>query len=158
MTPRSILSLALFLASSCATVGKPDTEALKPTLEAFARGVRWKEFRGTADLIVPERREAFLKARLKAKDDQDLTISDFTQEDAIIAPDLQTARVVAVIKWLRMPNPVEQRATLTSVFVWREGRWLLESQDDGPFVELLPSPEKVPAPAPKPVAPSSQKP
>lgn len=148
MTRRAPL-LLLPLFAACATVGKPDADALKPTIEAFHKGIRWKDFRASAELIAPERRASFLKGRSRANDDRDLTISDFSQEDAVIDPDLTTARVVSKMAWFRLPNTTEQTATVTSVFVWREGRWLLESQDEGPFPELKPAPERVPAPPPK---------
>lgn len=151
--PRNALALALFL-GACATVGKPDIELLKPTVEAFHKGIRWKDFRASAELIVPERRGSFLKARSKINDDRDLTISDFSQDDATVAPDLQSATVVSKMSWFRLPNNSEQTATVTSVFVWRQSQWMLESQDDGPFAELKPAPESVPAPPPKAVEPA----
>jgi hypothetical protein len=62
------------------------------------------------------------------------------------------AKVVTKISWYRLPSTTEKTAVVTSVFVWREGAWKLESQDDGPFEDLLPAPEKKsekkPEPAP----------
>lgn len=86
-------------------------------------------------MVVPERRASFLKARLKADDEKNLFVTDFQLEDAKVRPD-GTAEVVSKISWYRLPSNVEQSAAVTSVFVWREGKWWLESQDDGPFPEL----------------------
>lgn len=125
--------------AACATVPQGDVEELKPTAERFNQRIRWKDFRGAAELIVAEKRGAFIKARMKLKDDQDLTISDVELEDAQVAPDLLSASVVSRIHWYRLPNATEKTAVVSNLYVWREGTWQLESQDDGPFEELLPA-------------------
>lgn len=145
MTSRLVL-VSLLLLNACAALrAKPDVEELKPSIEAFHQRARWKDFRGAADLIVPERRTAFVKERTKAGDEKDLFVTNFDLEDAKISSD-GVAEVVSRISWYRLPSNIEKTATVTSVFVWREGKWWLESQDDGPFPDLAP------APAPK-VAP-----
>lgn len=136
------LVLALGLGISCAGLrAKPDVDELKPTIEAFHQRARWKDFRGAADLIVPERRTSFIKARTKAGDEKDLFVTNFDLEDAKISSD-GIAEVVSHLSWYRLPSNVEKTATVTSVFVWREGKWWLESQEDGPFPELAPAPKK----------------
>jgi hypothetical protein len=135
-----MLVLLLSMLQACAGWrARPDVEELKPTIEAFHQRARWKDFRGAAELLVPERRKAFVKARTKADDERDLFITNFDLEDAKVAESV--AEVVSRISWYRLPSNVEKTATLTSVFVWREGKWWLESQDDGPFPELMPAPE-----------------
>lgn len=125
---------------SCAGLrAKPDAEELKPTIEAFHQRARWKDFRGAADLIVPERRAAFIKARMKSNDDKDLFITNFELEDGVVGAD-GSSEVVTRMSWYRLPSNVEKTSTMTSVFVWREGKWWLESQLDGPFPELAPAP------------------
>lgn len=123
-------------------------DELKPTVEKVHTAIRWKDFRGLAEYIVPERRASFLKARTRLKDERDLFISDFQLEDAQVVKQAQTANVVSHLSWYRMPSATEQTVTITSVFVWRENTWMLESQDDGPFEELKPAPESKPAAAP----------
>ena len=135
----ALASLALFFAG-CATVPKGDPEDLKPAMRALYQSFRWKDFRGAAEMMVVERREAFVKARTKLKDDRDLFITNFELEDAKISPDLLIARAVARLSWYRLPSTTEETATVTNVFVWREGTWQLESQDEGPFEELRPPP------------------
>ncbi len=138
---------------SCASVSKPDLDELKPAVEAFHSRLRWKDFRGAADLIVPERRDAFLRARARLKDDRDLFITDFQLEDARTSPDQSVARAVARLSWYRLPSTTEESAVVTNVFAWREGAWFLESQDVGPFEELRPAP-----PVPRPGEPLPQRP
>lgn len=133
--------------SACATLGgKGDVEALKPAMESFHQALRWKDFRGAADRLVPERRAAFIKARLKHEDERDLFITDYQLEDAQVAGDQMSATVVSKLSWYRLPESAEQTAVVTSVVVWRDSAWLVESLDDGPFTELKPPPEAKAAP------------
>lgn len=136
-----LASLAV-LAASCVTVPKGDSEALKPAIETLHQRFRWKDFRGAAELMVEERQASFLKARTKLKDDQDLFITNFELEDAKIAPDTLSAKAYTRLSWYRLPSTTEKTALLTNFFVWRNGGWLLESQDDGPFEELASAPTK----------------
>ncbi|MBE2253588.1 MAG: hypothetical protein IAE78_28930 [Myxococcus sp.] len=118
---------------------RPDVDDLKPAIELFHQRARWKDFRGAADLLVPDRRKPFVKARTRTDDERDLFITNFDLEDAKVSG-AGTAEVVSRISWYRLPSNVEKTATVTSVFVWSDGRWWLESQDDGPFPDLMPAP------------------
>lgn len=144
--PLPVYAVVLATLAGCATLRKPELDDLKPAVEAFHQRVRWKDFRGAADLIVPERRDTFVKARASTNDERDLFITDYQLEDARLSPDLSTARAVTRLSWYRLPSSTEQTVTVTNLFVWRENTWLLESQDVGPFPDLKPAPEK-PAPA-----------
>jgi hypothetical protein len=136
MTRPLVMTLALFALAACATLrNKPDVDELKPTIEAFHQRARWKDFRGAADLIVPERRTSYVKARMKTDDERDLFITDYELEDARISTE-GVAEVVTKLSWYRLPSVSAKTAVVSSVFVWREGKWWLESQDDGPFPEL----------------------
>lgn len=138
---RTVASCLLLLLSCAGIRAKPDIEELKPAIEAFHQRARWKDFRGAADLIVPERRSAFVKERMKGGDEKDLFVTNFELEDAKISSD-GVAEVVSRISWYRLPSNVEKTVTVTNIFVWREGKWWLESQDEGPFPDLKPAPEK----------------
>lgn len=138
---RACLAIFSLMLAACAH-DKGDPELIKPAVEKFHQRARWKDFRGAAELIVEERQAAFIKARLKLDDDRDLFITNFDLEDAKIAPDMMSATVVSKISWYRMPSNVEKTAVVTSVFVWRNEAWILESQDDGPFEDLKPAPKK----------------
>ncbi len=137
----SLASLSLVL-GSCVTVPKGEVEDLKPAVRALMQSFRWKDFRGAADLMVPERQEPFIKERKKLKDDNDLFITNFELEDAKLSGDMLIAKAVTRISWYRLPSSTEKTATVTNVFVWKGGVWLLESMDDGPFEDLLPEKEK----------------
>lgn len=138
---RGLLASLAVLTAACVTVPKGDVEALKPAVETIHQRMRWKDFRGAAELMVEERQEAFLKARVKLKDEQDLYITNFELEDAKLAPDTLTAKAYTKLSWYRLPSTTEKTALVTNQFVWRNGGWLLESQDDGPFDELKPAPD-----------------
>ncbi|MGV3625061.1 MAG: hypothetical protein ACO1OB_29850 [Archangium sp.] len=144
---RAVTAFLAVFSIGCATLPKGDPEELKPAVEAFHQRARWKDFRGAADLLTPDRRGPFIKERSKMNDDKDLFITNFELEDAKIAPDTVTAEVVTKISWYRLPSTSEQTKTVTNVFVWRDSAWLLESQDEGPFEELKPAPPQV-GPAP----------
>ena len=143
---RLTVTLLALTFSNCVTVPKGEIEDLKPAVRAVHQSFRWKDFRGAAEMMVAERQEAFIKARTKLNDDKDLFITNFELEDAKLSPDMLVAKAVTRISWYRLPSTSEQTATVTSIFVWRDGIWQLESQDDGPFEDLKPAPKKKPAP------------
>ncbi len=142
---RLTVTLLALLFSNCVTIPKGEIEDLKPAVRAVHQSFRWKDFRGAAEMMVAERQEAFIKARTRLNDDKDLFITNFELEDAKLSADLLVAKAVTRISWYRLPSTNEKTATVTSVFVWRDGIWQLESQDDGPFEDLLPV-KKKPAP------------
>lgn len=118
--------------------GEGDIDTLKPAVEAFHQALRWKDFRTAADAVVPERRSAFIKARLVDNDERDLFITDFQLEDAQVEADKKSAAVISRLSWYRLPDATERSAVITSRLVWRANAWLVESQDDGPFSKELP--------------------
>lgn len=134
-----VLSLALSLLSAGCAHLPPDLEELKPTVEAFHQRLKWRDFRGAAEIIVPEKRAAFVRGRVKDHDEEDFQVSEYQLEDAVLSPDKSVALVVSKLAWVKMPSISEQRVTLTNKFVWRDKAWFLESQDTGPFKELLPA-------------------
>lgn len=140
---RTVLLLAV-LASGCATTRKRgDIEDLKPTVEAFHRHLRWKDFRGATDFMVKEKRAGFIKARLERNDDRDLTVSDYQLEDCTVSGDVRIASCVARLNWLRLPSSTESSEIVTSVFIWDGRNWRLLSQENGPFQpELAAAPDQ----------------
>ncbi|MBI3184617.1 MAG: hypothetical protein HYZ28_20975 [Myxococcales bacterium] len=106
---------------------------MRPAAETFHQRIRWRDFRGAAELIVEERRQAF-ESESRAKDDErNLTVTDYRLEDARVSDDGQKATVVSRISWLRLPSVSEQSEMVTSEYVFRDGAWLLERQQGGPF-------------------------
>lgn len=125
------------LFSSCATVPKGDIELLKPTIEAFHQAARWKDFQAIGELLVPEKKDAFIKARKDLKDERDLFITDYELQDAKISLDLLKAAAVSHIKWYRLPSVTEEDSAVTSNWIWVNKGWRLDSQDGGPFASEL---------------------
>jgi hypothetical protein len=121
---------------------------LKPAAETFHQRVRWKDFRGAAELVVPERRKAFEDARKRQHDDRDLEIMDYELEDARLL-DRDRAVVVSKLSWSRLPSLTVNTDVVSSEFIWLDGVWFLTRQDAGPFAAELEAPYEPPAP-PKP--------
>jgi hypothetical protein len=120
-------------------------DALKPAVETFHQRIRWKDFRGAAELVVPERRGAFERAVRERRDDRDLQINDYELEDARISEDGLSAEVVSRITWTRLPSSSVREEQVTSRFVLRGMTWLLARQENGPFGPEL-SAEYAPTP------------
>lgn len=134
-------SLALLLAlalAGCAHSPKDKLETLKPIVEGFHKSIRWKDFRGAARIIVPERRDRFEDARRELKDEDDLSVTDYELEDVKLSDDGLRATVISRVQWMRLPSASAKTATVTSEFVYRDGTWLLERQLGGPFAGELP--------------------
>jgi hypothetical protein len=131
--------LCLTLGGACAHTQKAtNLESLRPTVRSFHERLRWKDFRGAARIIVPERREDFQKARLQHRDERDLSITDYEILEVVISEDAQRATITSRIQWMRLPSASEQTSTVTSEFIFQDGAWLLERQLDGPFDGELP--------------------
>ena len=110
---------------------------MKPAIETFHQRVRWKDFRGATELLVPERRAAFEKARKDQNDNRDLSITDYQLEDVRLVDDGMRAIVVSRISWVRLPSVSEHPDLVTSEFVFQFGAWQLARQDSGPFAPEL---------------------
>ncbi len=141
-----LLALALPLAvgvltafTGCAHGKNGSLDSLKPSVETFHQRVRWRDYRGAAELLTPERRDGFEKAVRARNDDKNLTITDYQLEDAKLAQDGQSAEVVSRLSWVRLPSVSEQSEVVRSKWVFREGVWLLDAQDNGPFAAELKS-------------------
>lgn len=111
-------------------------EALKKAAETFFRQVRWRDYTGASELVVPEKRDAFSKARRTHHDERDLEITDYDLEQVKVAPDALTGEVVTSMSWTRLPSVTVQSAEVGTDFVYRDGRWLVLRMDGGPFEEL----------------------
>ena len=139
----------VWLLAACAhTPAKPtpDPEAIRATAESFHRRARWKDFRGAADLIVADRRQAFVDARDQQRDERDLTISDYELTDLRLDPDGERAWVVSRISWLRLPSVTEQTQLVTTELVGSGRSWRIARQDRGPFADVLSAPYAPAAP------------
>lgn len=133
-------TLGLFFSAAlfgCATVPKGDVDELKPTIEAFHKCSRWKDFQCVANLLVPAKKDAFLKARQAMQDERDLSVTDYELEEAKVAPDRLKASAVSHVKWFRLPSASEENSTVTSNWIWVNNAWRLDTQDGGPYASDL---------------------
>ncbi|MFP2902351.1 MULTISPECIES: hypothetical protein [Corallococcus] len=132
------LMVALVLGGACAhTPPKSDLEELRPVVEGFHKNLRWRNYRALAGFLVPEERQDFERQRRALHDERDLTVTDFEIEDVKLAEDGRHATVHSRIQWMRLPSVSEQTDSVTSEFVFRDGVWLLEKQQSGPFAGEL---------------------
>jgi hypothetical protein len=123
----------LFFACAHTPPPLPGLEVLKPAVETFHQRIRWKDFRGAAELIVPERRTAFERAVRERRDERDLQINDYELEDAKLSEDGLSAEVASRITWMRLPSSSVKEELVISHFVLRGSSWLLQRQENGPF-------------------------
>lgn len=122
----------------CATTGKRgDLELLKPTLEAFHRGMRWKDFRHLPPQLVPDKRAAFAKASTARDDEKNLFVTDYQLEECEVKPSAEVAVCMSRVSWYRLPSATEKTVTVATTLKWQDHRWLIDQQSDGPFAEEL---------------------
>ena len=133
----SILFLVALCGFACGRPRKPSLSELKPTAEKFYTSIRWKDFRGAAEYVVPQKQSAFIRARIAKNDDRDLYITEANLEDARIVNSIAT--VIARLSWYRLPSTTVTQDVQEVRFVWEKNRWWVESIDTGPFDELRPT-------------------
>lgn len=149
--PSSRLWFAAALAAcgACAHIkNSVGLEGLKSAADTFHQRIRWRDYRGAAELIAPERRPAFQAARDALRDERDLSITDYQLEDARLSADGSSGVVVSRVSWTRLPSLSELNELVTSEFVLRDGAWMIARQSGGPFAAELSSgaPEERKAP------------
>ncbi|WP_233262058.1 hypothetical protein [Vitiosangium sp. GDMCC 1.1324] len=107
-------------------------------MESFHQRVRWKDYRFAARFVVPERRQDFERAVRENNDERDLDITDYDIDDVELRDEGSRAIITSTFRWTRLPSLTVKKETVTSEFVYREGKWLLERQQGGPFDGVLP--------------------
>lgn len=110
---------------------------MKKTAEMFHERIRWRDYPGAAELIVPDRRLLFESARQKLDDDHNLSITDYELEGVRFSSDGKRGWVVSRVSWMRLPSASEKNARIDSEYVWQNAGWLLVRQSAGPFAEEL---------------------
>jgi len=139
--PALLVTLTCLSACNQAQVrAETDVRDVKAAAEAFHRRVRWKDFQSASDLVVPERRAAFLAAREAQRDERDLTIADYELLELRVEPDSGRAEVVSRMSWFRMPNLSEHTDTVITELVPAGTGWLIARQNKGPFTPELQEP------------------
>lgn len=126
------------LLSACAHQPTQDrSKTLKKAVDTFDQRVRWKDFRGAMQLLVPERRDGFDDARNAQNDERDLSVTEIEIEDAQLSPDGSRAIVLSRYSWMRLPSTSVKSERVTSEWVFASGAWFLTRQVGGPFESEL---------------------
>ena len=134
---RALTWLLLFSLLGCAHAQKGDRPTeMKKAAQHYLTAVRWNDWASASQLIVPERRDAFMAARRKGRDERDLTVSDFELEQLKMAPDALSGRVEAEISYTRLPSVSVKTEDTTLFLVFRNGNWYVDHEIGGPFPDL----------------------
>jgi hypothetical protein len=137
MLPRVKRLLLPLTLCACVTT-KGDLDTLKPTLQAFHNGMRWKELRKLSSALLPERRDAFDKASKARDDEKNLFVTDYQLEECKVdLPEGVTATCYSKISWYRLPSSSEKTVSVATTLRWKGNVWLIDKQSDGPFAEEL---------------------
>jgi hypothetical protein len=134
---RATLLLLCVLVACAHSPRGASTETLKHAAEELHQRARWRDWRGVAELVSPERREAFLAARKRGNDERDLTLTDYDILDVRISDTRVRGLVISRIAWIRLPSVTEQHEEVSSRFEFMNGAWFLDSQEGGPFAKDL---------------------
>jgi len=110
---------------------------LKSDAEDFEKSLRFQDYAGAAQLVVPARRQAFLAAR--RKEGNDLEVTDMEVIDVQMSPDGKQAVVVSRMRWVRLPSVSESTAEVQGAWVLSGNAWQLAALAGGPFPELQPA-------------------
>ena len=132
----------ILAAAGCATTPKKaSSRELRETTEAFSRRLRWGDFKGMAQFIVPEQRLAYVKGILERGDDETLKVIDYELEHVQYLPE-GAAIVLARVSWHRLPSVTTQSEVVSIHFEDRDGVWLIGEVEDGPLpFARVPRPE-----------------
>jgi hypothetical protein len=137
---RVIRALCLLLALpllACSHTDKTEgPTALKKTADDFMRRVRWNDFPSASELVVPEKRDAFVHDRRKARDDKDLKIDNYDLNELKMAPDAMSGQVEADLSYYKLPSISLKEDSVTLFLVFRDGHWLVDHMVGGPFEDL----------------------
>jgi len=134
-TTRPLLAWLLLGVVGCHEGGATQAK-LKSTYEDFELKARWGEAGAVAQMLVPERRSQFLAAR--GREHSDLNITDVELVNVTPSEDGSHATVTSRWRWYRLPSTSEQVSESKGTWIARDGEWLLESMQGGPYPDLAP--------------------
>jgi len=109
---------------------------LKTDSEDFEKALRFQDYAGASQLVVPARRQAFLAAR--RKEGSDLEVTDMELIDVQMSADGKQALVLSRMRWVKLPSVSEVTAEVKESWVLVGNQWYLLSLAGGPFPELEP--------------------
>jgi hypothetical protein len=113
-------------------------DELEAANNVFAKALRWSDFKGWAQQVVPERRAEFLK--LAATDEDNLKVNDYEIGDVQISSD--KAIVHSRVSWYRLPSITNKTESMSVLWERKGGTWLITSIVGGPLA--LPLPDSAP--------------
>src|SRR5271166_1790478 len=116
--------LALLLVACSHNLFDPGPN-LKTDADDFEKALRFQDYAGAAQLVVPARRQTFLAAR--RKEGNDLEVTDMEVIDVQMAPDGKQAVVVSRMRWVRLPSVSEATAEVQAVWMLQGTGWLIQS-------------------------------
>jgi hypothetical protein len=139
VSPSRTLSAALLflLVAGCAhSVFEASAGQLKTDAEDFEKSLRFQDYGGAAQLVTPQKRQAFLAAR--RREANDLTITDMEVVDVQMSQDAKHAMVMSRMRWVKLPSATEVTAEVHESWLATGSSWQLVSLAGGPFPELEP--------------------
>jgi hypothetical protein len=136
VSPSRTLALLLLLVGCSHNPFDPGPN-LKADAEDFEKSLRFQDYAGAAQLVVPARRQAFLAAR--RKEGTDLEVTDMEVIDVQMSADGKQAVVVSRMRWVRLPSVTEATAEVHAAWVLSGTSWQLLALAGGPFPELEPT-------------------
>jgi hypothetical protein len=132
----SLLPLLALLACAGAQSGGQSPDALKKAAQRFFHDIRWKDFASAASQLVPEKQDAFSRARRHAHDEKDLSITEYDLHEIKLAPDALSGQAIVSLSWVRIPSVTVESAEVETDFVYQDGQWRVKRMDGGPFEDL----------------------
>lgn len=126
-----VLLFALWTIACASTPKKANPRDLREASESFSRRLRWGDYKGISQFLVPEQRLNYVKGILDRGDDEVLKVIDCELEHVQYHPD--GAIVLARVVWHRLPSVTAQSEIVSIHFEDRDGLWLIGAIDDGPL-------------------------
>jgi hypothetical protein len=112
-------------------------DSLKSAAKELHQRARWRDWRGFVELIVEDRRGAFLAARKNAHDSRDLSITDYEVLDVRMKEGNVRGDALTRMSWLQLPSVTERTEEVWSHWEFMKGTWYLDSMEGGPFAQDL---------------------
>jgi hypothetical protein len=126
--PLLALALPAFLGlgAACMTPSQRRADSLAKVAREYNDGLRWGRDEAVLACLSAEDARA-LRAR-RADLGDDLVIADHEVKSIQIAPDADTATVVAEFSWFNQRRNIVQKSTIEQTWTWSVNHWLVTEQ------------------------------
>jgi len=123
----SLIALTLLLVG-CAQAQQSPGEKLKQSVLSFHTDLRWQRFDSAAGFVPATQRGDFLSYYEGSR--KDLKITEFEVVRVEIPPKKNTAHVVVMIQWHRLPSTTIKTSWLQETWTYLEkrGMWVVTDQ------------------------------